>query len=224
MRSNSPLLSLLNTSDWGEYQPLIDQLHGWAQYPLLLRTLEELDVSALFESKIHGLGHIERTICHGAMCAQAEGLSPEDTQLLLLSCAYHDVGRIDDSLDELHGHRSSLELGRLTGCTGEDLRIMQAAVDAHSRADALLLSTVESYHPADFQRALTIATLLKDADGLDRVRIWDLDPKYLRREASRNRAGFAKELYCRYQALTGGAYVPDFVREWKHLDKLGNPL
>lgn len=224
MRSHSPLLSLLSASDWGVYQSLIDQLQGWVLYPLLLRTLDELDVGALFESKIHGVGHIERTICHGAMCAQAEGLSPEDTRLLLLSCAYHDVGRIDDSLDELHGHRSALELGRLTGCTGEDLRIMQAAVDAHSRADALLLSTVESYHPADFQRAVTIATLLKDADGLDRVRIWDLNPDYLRREASRSRAGFAKELYCRYQALTGGAFVPDFVQEWKHIDKFGNPL
>lgn len=224
MRSISPMLPLLNASDWGEYQPLIDQLHGWAQYPLLLHTLEELDVSALFESKIHGLGHIERTICHGAMCAQAEGLSPEDTRLLLLACSYHDVGRIDDSLDELHGYRSSLELGRLTGCTGEELRIMQAAVDAHSRSDTLLLPTVEKYHPADFQRARTIATLLKDADGLDRVRIWDLNPDYLRREASRSRVGFAQELYLRYQRSTGGAFVPNFVRKWKHIDEFGNPL
>ncbi len=224
MRSNSLLLSLLNTSDWGEYQPFIDQLHGWEQYSLLLRTLTELDISALFESKIHGVGHIERTICHGAMCAQAEGLSPEDTRLLLLACAYHDVGRINDSLDDLHGYRSSLELGRLTGCTGEELRMMQAAVDAHSRSDALLVSTVEKYHPVDFQRAFTLATLLKDADGLDRVRIWDLDPKYLRREASRGRVGFARELYLRYQKVTGGIFVPDFVRKWKHLDEFGNPL
>jgi hypothetical protein len=158
------------------------------------------------------------------MCAQAEGLSEEDTRLLLLACSYHDVGRRNDRVDDEHGHRAAGQLARLTGRTGEDLRILQGAVDAHSRREEALRPTVESYRPENLQRALTIATLLKDADGLDRVRIWDLDPSYLRRPASRARAPFAKELYLRYQAVTGGAAVPDFVKKWKHLDGNGNPI
>lgn len=224
MEETPVILTILAQDDWNEYQPLIHAFRAWAQYPLFLQTLEQLDQSALFQSDIHGPGHIERTICHGALCAQSEALSPEDTRLLLWACAYHDVGRQNDAQDDEHGYRSSLRIGQLTGCTGEDLAILKGAVDAHSRNDDQLRLTVERYHPANLNRALTIATLLKDADGLDRVRIWDLNPAYLRRESSRSRASFAKELYARYQAAAGGELVPDFVRQWKQLDAHGNPV
>jgi len=36
---------------------------------------------------------------------------------------------------------------------------------------------------------------LKDADGLDRVRLGDLDPSYLRLPQSREMAAFARELF-----------------------------
>lgn len=145
----------------------------------------------------------------------------EDTRLLLLACCYHDVGRRDDSLDDLHGWRSAQRISELTGLTGEEEKLVQAAVDAHSRNDSALEKTVKGYHLKDYRRGMVLAELLKDADGLDRVRIWDLDPRYLRREASRQRAAFAKELYLRYQQVTGGIAVPDFVRQWKHLSEDG---
>lgn len=222
--SISLLLELLSTPDWGQYQPLVDSLHRWPGYPLFVQSLTGLNRAALFESHIHGHGHIERTLCHGAFCAMAEELSPEDTRLLLLACSYHDVGRKNDTLDDLHGWRSAQQIPALTGLEGEELKLVQAAVDAHSRSDNALAATLRGYHLADFDRGLEIATLLKDADGLDRVRIWDLDPAFLRREASKGRAGFAKELYLRYQRKSGGVIVPDFAREWKHLDADGNPL
>ncbi|MCD7838703.1 MAG: hypothetical protein LUG65_07310 [Clostridiales bacterium] len=218
------LLDLLSTPDWGVYQPLVDRLHIWPEYGLFRQTALELDSSVLFASPIHGPGHIYRTLCHGAFCALEEALSPADTRLLLLACSYHDVGRENDTLDELHGWRSAQRLPDITDLTGEELKLVQAAVDAHSRDESALFSTVEGYYLADLNRGLTLAELLKDADGLDRVRIWDLDPAYLRREASRRRAAFAKELYLRYQQKTGSALVPAFVQEWKHLDEEGNPL
>ncbi|MCD7886297.1 MAG: HD domain-containing protein [Clostridiales bacterium] len=218
------LMDLLSATDWCINQPLVDALHRWSGYPLFQKAAEELDDTVLFASPIHGPGHIYRTLCHGAFCAMEEPLTPEDTQLLLLACAYHDVGRENDTLDELHGWRAAQRLPAITGLTGEDLKLVQAAVDAHSRSDDALTPTVEGYHLADTQRGLALAELLKDADGLDRVRIWDLDPAYLRREASRQRAAFAKELYLRYQRTTGGALVPAFVQEWKHLDAQGEPL
>ncbi len=218
------MFDLLTAPDWGEYQPLVNRLFRWSGYLLFRQTALDLDDSILFASPIHGPGHIYRTLCHGAFCALEEPLSPQDTRLLLLACAYHDVGRENDTLDELHGWRAAQRLPAITGLTGEDLKLVQAAVDAHSRSDAALGPTVEGYHLADLRRGLTLAELLKDADGLDRVRIWDLNPAYLRRETSRQRAAFAKELYLRYQRNTGGALVPAFVQEWKHLDEEGNPL
>ncbi|MCD8009043.1 MAG: hypothetical protein LUF68_08980 [Clostridiales bacterium] len=218
------LLELLSTPNWGVYQPLVDRLLCWPGYPQFRQAALALDSSVLFASPIHGPGHIYRTLCHGAFCAMEEPPSPADTRPSLPACAYHDIGRENDSLDTLHGWRAAQRLREITGLTGEELKLVQAAVDAHSRDEADLRPTVESYHLANLQRGLTQAVLLKDADGLDRVRIWDLDPAYLRREASRQRSAFAKELYLRYQRQTGGTLVPAFVQEWKHLDDQGNPL
>lgn len=211
--ADSPMLNLLQAGVWGSYAPHFQRLSRWEHYPMLLQTLEQLDHSVLFVSKMHGLGHIERTILQGGFCAMEEGLDRSDTALLLLACSYHDVGRQDDWVDDLHGWRSAQRIGAITGRTGEDLKLLQGAVDAHSRKEAVLRETVAGYHPADLNRAVRLAQLLKDADGLDRVRLGDLDPRYLRRETSRSRAGLAFEVYRRYQQSIGCSPKPFFTQE-----------
>lgn len=211
--ADSPMLNLLQAGVWGSYAPHFQRLSRWEHYPMLLQTLEQLDHSVLFVSKMHGLGHIERTILQGGFCAMEEGLDRSDTALLLLACSYHDVGRQDDWVDDLHGWRSAQRIGAITGQTGEDLKLLQGAVDAHSRKEAVLRETVAGYRPADLNRAVRLAQLLKDADGLDRVRLGDLDPSYLRRETSRSRAGLAFEVYRRYQQSIGCSPKPFFTQE-----------
>ncbi len=211
--ADSPMLNLLQRGAWGRYTPELQRLSRWEHYPMLLRALEELDHGVLFVSKMHGLGHIERTILQGGFCAMEEGLDREDTQLLLLACSYHDVGRQNDWVDDLHGWRSAQRIGEITGRTGEDLKLLQGAVDAHARKEAVLRETVAGYHPADLERAVRLTQLLKDADGLDRVRLGDLDPSYLRREVSRARAGLALEVYRRYQTAIGRSPKPFFSQE-----------
>jgi hypothetical protein len=209
----SPLLTLIEQNQWEDFQPLMDRLRRWQGWSLFLEKLNTLNRDVLFDSKVHGCGHIERTMLHGAFCAMEDGLDMEDTALLLECCAYHDVGRVSDNVDYLHGHRSAQRLGALTGREGEALKMMMAAVDAHSRLDSELEDTLSGYHPADWQRCLRLAQLLKDADGLDRVRIFDLDVRFLRREASREREGFAEYLFGRYQRLTHAPISPPFPRE-----------
>lgn len=205
---HSPLLTLIEDNHWGSFQPLMERLAQWEYYPLFLEKLKGLDHDALYESHIHGLGHIERTMLHGAFCAMEEPLDETDTALLLECCSYHDVGRIDDRWDEEHGRRSAGELARLTGRSGEELKLLQAAVDAHARNDWHLDEVLERYAPADRNRALTLALLLKDSDGLDRVRLWDLDVRYLRRESSKQRVPFAEYLYKQYQSAASQPYIP----------------
>ena len=48
MRRNSILLDLLDKRDWAQFQPLVDRFQGWAFYPLFLRAVEELNLSAPF--------------------------------------------------------------------------------------------------------------------------------------------------------------------------------
>ncbi|MBR1780684.1 MAG: HD domain-containing protein [Oscillospiraceae bacterium] len=218
----SPMLALLRDGGWGEQQPWFDRLEGWSGYPLLLETLEQLNHEALYVSDIHGLGHIERTVLQGAFCAMEEGLAEEDTRLLLEACSYHDVGRVSDWYDELHGMRSAHVIGTLTGREGEALLILQAAVDAHSRKEEALLPTLGWYGVEESPKALCIAQLLKDADGLDRVRLGDLNPAYLRRESSKARVELAQAVFARYQRAIGKPAQPllteEIIAKLKELD------
>lgn len=207
----SPLLTLIEQNDWGKYQPMMDRLAQWQFWPLFLEKLRNLNRDALYESPIHGPGHIERTMLHGAFCAMEEPLCQTGTELLLECCAYHDTGRINDWVDDEHGFRAAQKLEALTGRTGEELQMTMAAVDAHSRSEAMLLPTLEKYGLAASPRALTLAQLLKDSDGLDRVRIWDLDVRYLRREESKKREDFAQYLYERYQQAAKDGLIPAAV-------------
>lgn len=210
---DSPMLQLLEQNSWGRFQSEFDRLRQWELYPLLLETFENLKQDVLFVSEMHGLGHIERTILQGGFCAMDEHISLADTQLLLECCSYHDVGRIDDSLDPYHGHRSAQKLANLTGRSGEELKLMQTAVDVHSRHDSDFEQIFPLYAPSDHVRAAHITQLLKDSDGLDRVRLGDLNPRYLRCTSSRQRVPLAQNVFERYQLAIGRSPEPFFSKK-----------
>ena len=48
-------------------------------------------------------------------------------------------------------------------------------------------------------RALRLAKLFKDSDGLDRVRLGDLKTKFLRNKFTHDLVDFARDLYESYQ-------------------------
>lgn len=160
--------------------PELAALHGTAYADALDAMLDALDETQLFHSHLHGQGHVLRVLVLGALLAQRAGLDPNWTRLLMLACAYHDVGRIDDSVDMEHGLRAVPKLQEITGLVGEPLRCLQAAVEAHSRPDRKMNDVLAKYGLAHNPDALQLARLLKDADGLDRVRLDVLDPSYLR--------------------------------------------
>ena len=192
---NSPVLELLLNGDWGEWQPIRDRLKAWSMWTDLVKTFRELKREELFRSPVHGEGHIERVILLGAVCAMERGLPERDVQLLLFACSYHDTGRLSDWLDVAHGRRSAYKVGRITGLTGDELTMVMAAVEAHSRRDADMDGILDSYGPRDPERYRQLALLLKDADGLDRVRLSDLDVSYLRTPQAVQLADFARWLF-----------------------------
>ena len=141
---------------------------------------QSIRLDRLFHSRLHGAGHISRVMVLGALLAQRAQLDENITQLLMYACAYHDVGRVDDSVDDEHGLRAALQVEELTGLAGQPLHCLQAAVEAHSRPDERMGDVLTKYGVADVAYAWPLAKLLKDADGLDRVRLDMLDPSYLR--------------------------------------------
>ena len=207
----SPMLNLLQEEDWGPFSEDIRALKRWRFYPELIRTLKDLKRERLFRSPVHGLGHIERTILHGSMAGMDRDLPLRDLQLLLLACSYHDTGRLSDWLDDAHGRRSAYKLEELTGLEGDELHLLMAAVEAHSRKDDDMDQILASYHPEDMDRCRQLAKTLKDSDGLDRVRTGDLNVAYLRYPEAAARADFSRYLFDRYNRETDrlGISIPN---------------
>lgn len=160
--------------------PELEALRGTPYGDALQAMLEEIDVRKLFYSHLHGQGHVLRVLVLGALLAQRAKLNAHWTRLLMLACAYHDIGRVDDSYDVEHGVRAVTHLQNITGLDGEPLDCLKAAVEAHSRPDKQMNAVLAQYQLAGNEDAKELALLLKDADGLDRVRLDVLDTAYLR--------------------------------------------
>ncbi len=154
---------------------------------------------------IHGRTHIQRVYVLAQRLTGELATPRAECELLLQAVLWHDIGRSHDGVEPEHGARSVdrvLELGLADGSDGPreggglseaDRELVFFAIRQHSLADELAPAAARSLR--DPAAALHLLWLLKDADGLDRVRIWDLDPSRLRFDDSRRLVGFAQELY-----------------------------
>ena len=202
---SKPILPGLLNSAWAASFDMLARFNKTTYYSQLMDAYENLDRTVLYESSLHGPGHIERVMLLGALIAWRVSLNEVDTQLLLTACSYHDIGRIHDGIDDDHGRRSAKILRELShlippALTGYDLRLLFAIITAHSLPGADKHDIGMRYHiPAEQKdRYLELAACLKDADNLDRVRLGDLEMSHLRHEVSIDLAPFAKALYARY--------------------------
>ena len=207
IREGSIIPALLE-SGWDTEPPVLAALRGTAYETALREAFDSLRRDLLFNSALHGKGHIERVLLLGALIAQREALSPADTRILLLACSYHDVGRIGEGVEDLHGARSAecLRSGafdrELSALSGTELTILLAAIAAHSVSGLRRLEYALRYGVPDAERPRyeKLAKCLKDADNLDRVRLGDLDPSRLRHAGSRALAPFAEALFEQYMS------------------------
>ncbi len=200
------IVQLLNTANWDVDHERMQALKEWQLYPIFLETYRDLNEGALYHSRIHGSGHIHRTLLFAALIAQGEGLEEDVVRQYFRAACYHDVGRTFDGYDIYHGARSALRLAELTGQEGDALIQLQAAVTAHSRPDRDMEGILRSYSPADYAATHRLACLLKDADNLDRVRLGDLKPSFLRHDSAKDLVDFAHRLFTRDQAAAKGRF------------------
>lgn len=161
-------------------------------------------------SLLHGQAHVSRVLVHAFRLVEATGFVHEMPRLWA-AVYLHDIGRHHDGRSARHGADAWARLANLPdvrtllasgGVRDEDYPAIQSAVTRHSAGESL---------PADPFWQLT--ALLKDADGLDRVRLRDLDPAYLRHSEARTMVLFAEQLY----RETNGRIPPSrdyFARLW----------
>lgn len=184
----------------GDYDGIaaIAELKKSPIFALLLQAYDRLRTERLYESDIHGIGHVERVMLLAAVIAMQQNFSEREAELLLLACSYHDIGRVNDRRDEMHGKRSADALPDIPSVRlGEtEMRCVRAAVATHSTSDEMIEVYAKAYRVPD--EALGLCRLLcrglKDADNLDRVRLGDLDVRHLRFRESRDLAATAEEI------------------------------
>ena len=153
----------------------------------LLYDFEPQESWLAHDSDIHGVGHMTRVfILQELICnhLESEGVVI-DRQATRFAAMAHDVGRHDDGRDLEHGRRSA--------------EWMQQNLAGKLSSETLDVATyIVHWHVPHDDEAPVMTTelkVLKDADGLDRARLGDLNPSYLRTTAAKDLVDVAQRLY-----------------------------
>ena len=181
-------------AEWaGVDSPLtLREIMDGPEWSPVVRSYEQYSQIAGFDSyferprSIHGVKHAWRVLFHTLMICE----------LWIAAALYHDIGRDNDGLCYVHGKRSVEKMAALNLAPADptDFATMKFMVTYHCIDDRQAKAELEKVDSATRDRAWRLFGVLKDADGLDRVRINDLDVKYLRNPESLRLAGLAREL------------------------------
>lgn len=156
---------------------------------------------------IHGIGHIYRTMI---ACALLGTLLQRKRDALLAFCgAYiHDLARSDDGVERLHGENAAKRyFSRFNAIwdkyhlTEEERQYVCMAVTQHSCREWMAPSD-KGYH---------VMAILKDADALDRCRINDLNPHFLRYAESRLLIRVIEHIYLWTKDVNNDIGFKDFL-------------
>jgi len=145
------------------------------------------------QSVLHGRLHTHRVMAWVCVLAQKLNMDGQG-RLAFFAAKVHDLGRLTDGREPGHGLRSAdlylpkyKDLFEQHGLQKSEYDIVYTAVRLHSRADE---------PPAGISH-IDVIHVLKDADGLDRVRLGDDEPdiRYFRNDISKSLVSQARRLY-----------------------------
>jgi hypothetical protein len=147
---------------------------------------------------IHALSHTKRVLLLGLILAYLEKLPDQDRDLICQAAIYHDIGRITDGYDTGHGiasYRKLVGKNLLKQVPAAELETIRFIIEKHAVADKAAIKQVSKYNLTNIEHTLKLCNIFKDADGLDRVRINDLNPDYLRSPSAQKLLLLAHQLY-----------------------------
>lgn len=162
--------------------------------------IKQINEKLIVDSDVHGVSHIVRASIYVLILSILENMSLEDFKLTLDSILYHDIGRVNDIDDEMHGYNATKKLGFLENNYNiEDFNTIKFVIESHSLDDNKDYEILKKYDIIKENRALRILKIIKDADALDRVREYPyLNIKYLRTDSSKKLVSFSCELLNSY--------------------------
>lgn len=142
-----------------------------------------------YDDGIHGQEHIRRVLLYILFYLHhaEHTLSSQDADILCAYALLHDIGRVDDGVDDAHGFRAlhhiraeSLPSFSLSPAAWKQLELLIAYHCLPDSQGHAAIDAMEELDAAAKERLHHLYRIAKDADGLDRVRIFDLDIDQLR--------------------------------------------
>lgn len=159
----------------------------YGSYKYILNTQLDFINDDLEHGKLHSL----RVLLYSLVLGKLKGLNESNLHLLSLASIYHDIGRIDNSVDDFHGLRSR-EIYERDNNVDDD--VVKFLIEYHCIDDNIALQTLADSNIQNKDEAKELLFILKDADALDRLRfgLYGLDFTYLRNVESIRMILFAK--------------------------------
>ena len=134
------------------------------------------------DSEVHGKAHCKRVLTLSILLGFLQAVPQKDLDSLATAAIYHDVGRLSDMGEWIHGQVSAEKYEfavQNPDPMASFLMTYHSSDDAEGEAAAAEMD--------DPNRALQLLKIFKDADALDRIRfgLGDLDPSFLRLDESK---------------------------------------
>lgn len=168
-------------------------LQSYLEYGRQARSLG-YEQESLFE--VHGLLHILRVLFLSLIHIYNSGdtLTESDRQILIYFSLLHDLGRVSEDMDDVHGERSVEQIRkrgiRLRGIrlSRKEYRIAELIIAQHCRDDDAGIAAIMAepgLSRKEKEHTIHLYCICKDMDGLDRVRFNGLDYRFLRTQYAR---------------------------------------
>jgi hypothetical protein len=153
---------------------------------------------------IHGVSHTRRVLLLSLILSGMENLTESDRDLLCQVAIFHDIGRTNDNFDPEHGRQSyqKIQHNNLFKAEGQKQEMLRFIIENHCISDVQARHLLNNYQVNDREHLFNLYQVFKDADGLDRIRINDLDIKQLRTPSAHKLLLVARELLDDTQGIT----------------------
>ncbi len=138
---------------------------------------------------VHGIFHTKRVLFLTLCLADTLEFDEDSIDLICIAAVYHDIGRINDNLDPQHGilsYKKAVQAGLICYEKPEKQEIVRFLIENHCISDQEAYNRLPEYNINNHKKTLNLYSVFKDADGLDRIRINDLDIKHLRTETAKD--------------------------------------
>ena len=169
-----------------------------------IKQMKDFDTTILYKSEGHGMHHNIRVAFYAYIISSSENISEVDFNIIMEACKYHDIGRQNDLEDKMHGKRSAEKISFLEEKYSKDeLNYLKTIITCHSLNDKDFEKIAVKNKIKDIERCRKMHEILKDSDGLDRVRLHYpyVNIKYIRTKTAKKMIPFAHELFYNYNMI-----------------------